>query len=67
MLCLIVIPVTFEAAIFLLFLTGGQVEEYRRHLATIAMMGANAPFFDLLPPAAQAHLQIASDWQWVRG
>lgn len=44
-----------------------QVEEYRRHLASIAMMGGSAPFFDILPPSAQTHLQIAAEWTWVRG
>ena len=43
-----------------------QVEEYRHHLAAIAMMGSNSDFLELLPPASRAHLDIASSWGWVR-
>ena len=42
-----------------------KVELYRNHLASIAMLGAHSPFVELLPPSAQAHLNIASEWDWV--
>lgn len=31
------------------------------------MLGASSAFKELLPPAAQAHLAIASKWESVRG
>ena len=42
-----------------------EVEMYRNHLASIAMLGAHSRFVELLPPAAQAHLKIAASWDWV--
>lgn len=42
-----------------------QVEQLRKHLASVAMKGAQSEFVDLLPPSARSHLEMVLGWDRI--